>query len=400
MIFDDLIGHAWRAVRAHRQRSALTMLGIVIGIASVILLTSIGEGTRRYILAEFTQFGTNLVSVNPGRVETTGLQASVGGTTHPLTFADTEALRRLRGAEKVVPIAMGTAPVEHAGRTRHVFVYGVTSEAPEAWKMAVRSGRFLEEKDLRYGSPQAVLGPTVKRELFADENPLGQHVRIGGQRFLVIGVMESKGQFLAFDIDDAVYIPVAIAMPLFNRDDLQEIDVLVASVASVDSVVARMRALLIARHRGHEDFTITTQTGMLESLERIIRIVSLAVVGIGAISLLVGAIGILTMMWISVSERTSEIGLAKALGATPGQILSLYLAEATLLSLGGGILGLAAGIGLAQAIRLFVPGLPVQTPLLYAGLALLVCLLVGVASGILPARRAAQLDPVEALAAE
>ena len=400
MIFDDLVGHAWRSVRGQRQRSMLTMLGIVIGIASVVLLTSIGEGARQYILTEFTQFGTNLISINPGRTETTGMSSSIGGTTHPLTLADAETLERLRGVESVVPVTMGTAAVEREGRTRHVFVYGVSSTAPAAWKMAVRSGRFLEPTDWRYGSSHAVLGPTVKRELFEEESPLGRHVRIGGQRFLVVGVMESKGQFLGFDIDDAVYIPVALAQPLFNRDDLQEIDVLVGGSSAVDSVVARIHRSLLARHNGQEDFTITTQTGMLETLDRVVRIVSLAVVGIGAISLLVGAIGILTMMWISVSERTAEIGLVKALGATPVQILSLFLAEATLLSVGGGILGLAIGFGLAQLLRLLVPGLPVQTPLLYAGLALAVSLLVGIASGILPARRAAQLDPVEALGAE
>ena len=208
-----------------------------------MLLTSIGEGARQYILAEFTQFGTNLISINPGRTETTGMSASVGGTTNPLTLADAEALERLRGVETVVPVTMGTAAVEREGRTRHVFVYGVSSTAPAAWKMAVRSGRFLEPTDWRRGSPQAVLGPTVKRELFEEESPLGKHVRIGGQRFLVVGVMESKGQFLGFDIDDAVYIPVALAQPLFNRDDLQEIDVLVANASAIDSVAARIRPL-------------------------------------------------------------------------------------------------------------------------------------------------------------
>jgi putative ABC transport system permease protein len=167
-----------------------------------------------------------------------------------------------------------------------------------------------------------------------------------------------------------------------------------------DSVVARIKAVLTERHGGEEDFTITTQTGMLETLDRIIRIVSLAVAGIGGISLLVGAIGILTMMWISVNERTSEIGLAKAIGATPRQILLLFLGEAVMLAGIGGVLGLLAGIGLANLLTLAVPALHVHTPLLYALLALVISLLVGIASGILPARRAAALDPVEALAAE
>jgi putative ABC transport system permease protein len=399
MIFEDVLRHAWRAIRGHRQRSILTMLGILIGIASVILLTSIGEGTRVYILSEFTQFGTNLVSINPGRTETSGVP-SMFGTTNPLTIGDSEALVRIPGVRAVVPVTMGAAEVEYQGRSRNVVVYGATSGAPEVWRMGVRIGRFLPDVDPRHGAPLAVLGPKVKQELFGDAGALGEHVRIAGQRFSVVGVMESKGQFLGWDLDDAAYVPVSLAMPLFNRDDLQEIDVLVSNASVVDSVVADLKRVLIERHDGAEDFTVTTQTGMLESLDRIIRIVSLAVAGIGGISLLVGAIGILTMMWISVNERTSEIGLAKALGATPRQILSLYLAEAALLSTTGGALGLVVGMGIGGLIRVAVPGFPVQTPIEFIVLALLVSVGVGLVSGILPARRAARLDPVLALAAE
>ena len=400
MIFEDVMGHAYRSVRGHRQRSALTMLGIAIGIASVILLTSLGEGTRIFILTQFTQFGTNLVGINPGKVETSGIPGAIGGTIHPLTLGDTGALARVPGVEKTVPVTMGTAPVTYAGKERSTFIYGVTSDGPSVWRMGVRVGRFLPEGDPRYGSAMAVLGPTLKRELFGDQNALGEHVRIAGERFLVIGVMESKGQFLGFDIDDAAYIPVSVAMPLFNRDDLQEIDLSVSNFSVLDSVVTRIKHTLTARHGGDEDFTITTQTGMLETLGRIIMIVSLAVGGIGAISLLVGAIGILTMMWISVNERTAEIGLSKALGASPRQILWLFLTEAVMLSSLGGMVGLIAGIGLSRLVHLFIPALPVRTPLMYVFLAMAVSFSVGLASGILPARRAAALDPVQALGAE
>lgn len=396
----DVLRLAGGSVSAHRQRSLLTMLGILIGIASVILLTSIGEGVRLYTLSSFTQFGTTLVAVNPGHVETSGVPGALGGTVNPLTLDDAEALTRLPGARRVVPVTMGSAEVEHGGRSRAVVVYGTTSDGPEVWQMQVRVGRFLPESDPRRGAPVAVLGPKLKREIFGTENALGEHVRIAGQRFLVVGVMESKGQFLGFDIDDSAYIPVARAMPLFNRDDLQEIDVEVSNASRIDPLAEDMRRLLIERHDGEEDFTITTQTGMLETLDRIIRMVSFAVAGIGGISLLVGAIGILTMMWISVNERTAEIGLAKALGATPRQILALYLAEAAVLSTGGGVLGLAAGLGLAGVLRLAVPGLPVRTPFEYVVLALAISLAVGLASGILPARRASRMDPVVALAAE
>jgi putative ABC transport system permease protein len=324
----------------------------------------------------------------------------LGGTVNKLTIEDMLALERIRGVEEVVPVVMGTAPVEFGRKERNVFVYGVTANAPKAWQFDVRVGRFLPEVDLRYGSPLAVLGPTLKRELFGEANALGEHVRISGQRFLVVGIMEPKGQFLGLDIDDAAYIPVALAQPMFNRDDLQEIDILVTNASVMDSVAAQTERVLRERHHGELDFTITTQTGMLETLDRVIRIVSGAIVGIGAISLLVGAIGILTMMWISVNERTSEIGLAKAIGATPRQILWLYLSEAALISVSGGILGLVVGVGLAQLIRAAVPALPVQTPILYVVLAMAVSLAVGLTSGFLPARRAAAMDPVEALAAE
>lgn len=396
----DIMRHAMRAILDHRQRSLLTMLGIMIGVASVILLTSIGEGARVYILAEFTQFGTNLIAINPGHVETSGMPGAIGGSLHPLTLADNEALRRVRGVTEAVPVVMGTAAVEYGTRERNVFVYGVTAEAPPVWSMGIRVGRFLPPGDPRHGAPLVVLGPTLKRELFGEANALGEHVRVGGQRFLVIGVMESKGQFLGFDIDDAAYIPIALAMPLFNQADLIEIDLSISNASVVDAVVERVRTLLMDRHGGEEDFTITTQTGMLETLDRIIRIISMAVAGIGSISLLVGVIGILTMMWISVNERTEEIGLIKALGAEPQQILWLFLGEAAMLATLGGLMGLLAGIGIAQALHLALPGFPVHTPVEYIFLALVVSLGAGLLSGILPARRAARLDPVEALAAE
>ncbi len=265
---------------------------------------------------------------------------------------------------------------------------------------ADRGGRFLPEMDADQSAAIAVLGPKLKRELFGDENCLGRHVRVSGQRFLVMSLMEPKGQFLGFDIDDSVYIPVASASQLFNRDGLQQIDILIANASMIEPVVERVRKALVDRHNQEEDFTITTQTGMLETLDRVIRIVSMAVGGIGAISLLVGSIGILTMMWISVNERTSEIGLARAIGATSGQILTLFLTEAALLSTVGGILGVSAGLGAARLLQLFVPGLPVKTPVGYVVLALSVSVVVGVVSGLVPARRASMLDPVTALSAE
>lgn len=396
----DLFVLAWGAIAAHRLRSALTMLGIVIGITSVILLTSLGEGTRRYVLAEFTQFGTNIMAINPGKITTTGLPGALGGTIRKLTIEDAEAVRRVPGVDEVVPLTFGMARVEANERGRSVFVYGVTSHMPDVLKFGIRQGRFLPDADPRLAAPIVVLGPRLKREIFGEANALGEHVRIGGRRFLVIGVMAPKGQILGIDIDDTAYIPVASAQSLFHRAELWEIDVLFSPMVPVEDVRAGVRRVLMARHDGEEDFTITTQTEMLDTLGRVLGIIGAVVGGIGAISLVVGAIGILTMMWISVGERTSEIGVARAVGATPAQIQTLFLLEAALLSVAGGAAGLVAGLTIAALVRGILPGLPFYTPMPYAAAALGVSLVVGLASGVLPARRAAALDPVEALRAE
>lgn len=396
----ELLAFSGRAIVARRLRSALTVLGIVIGIASVILLTSLGEGTKRYILAEFSQFGTNLIAVHKGHTATGGIPGAIGGTTRRLTIEDAEALRRVGGVEKIVPVTFGSARVSAGERGRNVIVYGVTAEVPDVWKFRVRQGRFLPPGDPRRASPLTVLGPKLARELFGEANPLGEHVRIGGERFLVVGVMEPKGQFLGFDMDDTAYVAVASAQDLFHRDELTEVDVLFSRDSSAARVKDGLRRALMERHGGDEDFTVTTQTEMLDVLGRVLSVVSLAVGGIAAISLLVGAIGILTMMWISVGERTSEIGLVRALGATRRQVLSVFLAEAAMLSLAGGAIGVAAGVGLGGLLRLAAPGLPLHTTPAFVAAALAMSLAVGLSSGVLPARRAAELDPLEALRTE
>jgi len=396
----ELVQLAWNAVRAHRLRSALSMLGIAIGIAAVILLTSIGEGTRRYLLAQFTQFGTNILGIHAGKSETLGLPGVLGGTTRKLTIDDAEAVTRIPGVESVVPVVIATARVEARGRGRAVYVYGVTPEIPRVWQFRVRAGGFWPAGDPRRGGAVVVLGPTLKRELFGDANALGRIVRVAGTRVRVVGVMEPKGRFLGFDIDDTVYLPIATAMQVFNLDEVTEIDVLYRSAADVDRVVAAVRRLLTARHRGNEDFTIVTQQQMLEVFGNVMAVITMSVGAIAGISLLVGAIGILTMMWIAVGERTSEIGVLRALGATRRQVRILFLGEAATLATAGGLVGLGAGLGLCALLRAAVPGLPVSTPLVFVVAAVAVSLATGVLSGVLPAQRAAQLDPIEALRAE
>lgn len=399
MEWRDLVALAGGALRGQRLRTALSMLGIGIGICAVILLTSIGEGTRQYVLEQFTQFGTNILAINPGKQETIGIPGVLGGSTRKLTIDDAEALARVPGVERVAPFVMGSASVEADGRSRSVYVYGATAAFSDVLQFGARRGRFLPPGDPRRGAPVAVLGPKLERELFAERDALGELVRIGGRRFRVIGVMESKGQILGFDIDDAAYIPLSQGMSLFNLDELFEID-LVFSHARLESQVAEsVRRTLIDRH-GREDFTITTQSQMLAVFDNVMDVVTVGVGAIAGISLLVGSIGILTIMWIAVGERTSEIGLLRAMGATRRQVQTLFMVESAALAAVGGAAGVAVGLGLAALLREVVPGLPVRTPAEYVLAALAVSLATGIASGVLPARRAASLDPVDALRAE
>lgn len=372
------------------------MLGISVGITAVVLLTSIGEGLYQFVLSEFSQFGTNLIAVNPGKVSTHGMSMGAFGSVRPLTIEDAEALKKLSSAESVVPVVQGNAEVEGNGRTRRTTVFGVGSDFLITFSAKINGGRFLPEEDPTAPRAFVVLGAKVKTELFGNLNPLGQRMRIGGDRYRIIGFLESKGQILGFDLDDTVYIPTARSLELFNREGVMEIDVTYKEGANTDKVVAGIKRILEARH-GKEDFTITTQEQMLDVLGSILNVLTFAVGAIGSISLLVGGIGIITIMTISVNERTTEIGLLRALGAKQSQILSLFLGEAIVLSAIGGASGLLLGIGIAQLLHFALPALPVHTPWSFVLLAEGLAIIIGLIAGVLPARRAARLDPVEAL---
>jgi putative ABC transport system permease protein len=385
MHIQDFIQLTTNAVRSQRMRSFLTALGIAVGIGSVVLLTSLGEGLHRFMLAEFTQFGTNLIGVNPGRVTTHGVSGALISNVRPLSIEDGQALKKIPQVVDVVAVVQGNAAVKVGKKQRRTTVYGIDPAAPEVFKLQMATGTFLPDDPPRAARSFAVLGSKVKDELFGT-----------GQ---VIGSMESKGQMLGFDLDDAVWIPTAKALAMFNRESLMEIDVLYKEGSSAEDVSDQIKKILIARH-GTEDFTITTQEKMLEVLGKILNILTLAVGGLGGISLLVGGVGILTIMTIAVNERTNEIGLLRALGSEKNQILGIFLGEAVILASMGGLAGLVLGVGGAWLLGFLVPALPTHISWTYIIAAELLAAGIGLLAGVLPARRAAALKPVDALRSE
>ena len=395
----DLGDHALGAVRAHRQRSLLTVLGIAVGIATVVLLTALGEGVRQFVLGEFTQFGTNLLGVFPGKNSTFGGSPGTISTTRPLSLADATAIEQLPLVLGVVPTIQGNANIRFGERSRRTNIFGVSGQVPRVWSATVAFGQFLPDHDLGDARSVAVLGAKMHRELFRGENPLGARIRIGTDSFRVIGVMEPKGQMLGFDLDDTLFIPVAKAQELFNREGLAEIDVLFRAGEPSTRVAESITRLLKARH-GEEDFSITTQDKMQEVLGSIIGILTAGVAAIGAISLLVGAVGVGTLMTIAVTERTGEIGLLRALGARRADILGSFLIEAALLGCVGGAAGLLLAGSAVALLWVAAPMVPLAIAWPYAGGAFALSILIGLLAGILPAARAARLDPVVALREE
>ncbi len=392
----DLISMTGGAVRGQRMRSLLTGLGIAVGIAAVVLLTAIGEGIQRFVLNEFTQFGTNLLAITPGKTGTMGMSGAVVSNVRPLSLEDADAVRALPKVRAVVPMIQGNAAVEHASRSRRTMVLGVNGEVPQVWQMHAALGRFLPQDPPRRARAYAVLGSKLRDELFGTRTPLGERIRIGGESYRVIGVMASKGQMLGFDLDDTVFIPVARAMAMFDRESLMEIDLLYTPGVRADRIAREVHTVMLRRH-GEEDFTITTQDQMLDVLGSVLDVLTMAVGALGGISLLVGGVGILTIMTIAVKERTAEIGLLRALGARRRQVLSLFLAEAVLLAVLGGVAGLVVGAGGAWLLGWLIPALPTHLAWDFTLLALVVAAAIGTLAGVVPALQAARLDPVTAL---
>lgn len=400
MRIQDVFSFTLRTLAFAKLRTGLMLLAMSIGVASVIVLTALGEGARHFVVDQFSSMGSNLLIVLPGRSETTGgpnPAAFIGETPRDLTLDDAQALRRVPSIKYIAPVVVGATPISYGGLEREVPVFGSTQDMQHVITMKVSQGRFLPKSTRDSATPVCVIGAKVRQELFQSKRAIGEWVRIGDRRFRVIGILASEGQSLGMNMDESVIIPVVSAQILFNSPSLFRILISTDSRESLDRAKQKVREIITQRHQGEEDITVIRQDAILATFDNILKTLTMAVVGIAAISLAVAGILIMNVMLIAVSQRTSEIGLFKAIGASPQLIKYLFLIEAIFLSLLGALLGLFLGYLGTQGISLTFPDIEFIAPWWSQLAAVFVAILTGVLFGIMPASRAAKLDPVEAL---
>ena len=394
----DLIGFASRSLAGARNRTLLMLLAMSIGVASVIVLTALGEGARRYVIGEFAELGTNLLIMMPGRSETTGGAPPLfGETPRDLTLGDALALKRERSIARVAPLTVGNAPVSYGSREREVTIIGATRDFFPIRHLTIGSGRPLPDVDPERAVNVAVLGAGLRDKLFGNKRALGQWIRINDRRYRVIGMISEGGESLGQNLDDMVVIPVAAAQSLFDSPSLFRVLIEARSEDDIERAKKAAREIIRQRHDGEDDVTIISQDALLSTFDNILRALTYTVGGIAGISLAVAGILIMNVMLVAVSQRVAEIGLMKALGAAERQVLGVFLVEAVMLAAAGAVIGLLIAIAGILVLRAYFPAFPIAAPLWAPLAAVAVAVITGLVFGVLPARRAARLDPVRAL---
>ncbi|WMJ07890.1 ABC transporter permease [Nitrosomonas sp. sh817] len=397
MTLTDTLQTSLKTVVNYRVRSLLIILAMALGVAAVVVLTAIGDGARNYVINQFSSIGTNLLVVLPGRAETSGsfLGAVLGQTPRDLTLKDAQLIGRLPQVRRYAPLNVGEAELSAANRLREVTVLGSNANLIPIRHMKLAQGSFMAAGT--ENSAQIVLGAKIAREFFPRTQAIGQRVRLGDSRFLVSGVLAAQGETMGFNTDEIVIIPIDFAQTMFNTTSLFRILIEAKSHSEIEPAKQAILATLKQSHDGEEDTTVITQDAILATFDKILQALTLAVAGIAAISLIVAGILIMNVMLVAVSQRTAEIGLLKAIGATSGDIRRLFFAEAVWLSLTGAVLGFLLGQSGSLLLRLAFPQLPAWAPAWASIAGILVALATGVLASLFPANRAARLDAVKAL---
>jgi putative ABC transport system permease protein len=395
----DVLRFARDAAAGYPLRTSLSVLAMAIGVAAVVVLTALGDGARRYVVNQFSSLGSNLVIVLPGRSATGGFSPANALTTTPrdLTVDDAFALTRLPSVRRVAPLTAGNSEINANGRLREVVVAGTSSTYIDIRSFKMAAGQFLPASDWNRGAPVAVIGSKIQEEIFGGHSAVGELIRLGDRRLRIVGVLKSVGQGLGMNTDEVVFVPVAVAQSLFNTNTLFRVLIEARSRDELEAVKRDVMAALKARHGGEEDITVITQDAVLATFDKLLRALTAAVAGIAAISLAVAGILVMNVMLVAVTQRTAEIGLLKALGARGATVRDAFLAEAAMISLAGALTGYGLGLLGAFILRQMYPVFPAYPPDWAVIAALATALGTGLLFGIMPARRAAQLDPVQAL---
>lgn len=404
MLFSESVQIAITALLSNKLRSILTMLGIIIGVGAVIAMISIGMGVKQNVTNSIASLGSNMLIVSPGSTNRGGVR-SAAGSSQKLKYDDAVAIKnKIKNIDYVSPTVNSSYQIVNGNQNWNTSVYGVTPEYLHIRSLVVQSGSFITQSDLNSRNRVAVIGPTVAANLFDEVNPVGKNIRINNQPYKIIGVLESKGQSsMGQDQDDIVIVPLTTAQErLMGITYVRSINIQVSSADKIEQVQAEVETLLRQRHHirirsgSEDDFTVRNLTSLMETMTSTTTMLTLFLGSIAAISLIVGGIGIMNIMMVSVTERTREIGIRKALGATFQNIMMQFLIESVVIGVIGGLLGIACGVGIALAIA--KSGL-FQTVITAAPIIISFSFSVGIGLffGIYPARKAAKLDPIEAL---
>ena len=402
MLFTELLKMAWRSLAANKLRTFLTMLGVIIGVTSVIALVSVGMGVKKNVIDNISRLGSNMLIIMPGSSNRGGPRGAAGSIT-TLTLDDAESIKdKIKNVSYVSPTVQGSYQIVYGHENWNTSVTGVVPEYVSIQSLTLKSGLFFSEHDVDVRNRVAVIGSTVAANLFESVNPVGKKIRIGNAPYTIIGVLESKGQSSGGqDQDDVVLIPLTTAQErLIGITHVRSINVQVSDADKMDEVQSNIEKLLRQRHRiragAEDDFNVRNLTSLMETMTSTTTMITLLLGAIAGISLIVGGVGIMNITLASVTERTREIGIRKAIGATYNSIMLQFLIESTMISIIGGIIGIVIGVIAAQLISKFgnfttvISGFSIVASFGFA-------LFVGVFFGMLPARKAARLDPIDAL---
>ncbi|MFA6236106.1 MAG: ABC transporter permease [Bacteriovorax sp.] len=399
MIFRKILINSAEAIVENKLRSALTMLGMIIGVMAVILLVSVGTGAKRYITSEFESLGTNVILVQPGKTDKkNSMGPPVSSSKGKLTMGDVEALQKnTTSLAAISGVMFGAGVVKNEFSTNNLNILGCNDEFNRIFNMVISQGNFFSKEDEDSGRRVVILGHTIKQNLFGSGNALGQLVKVNDSEHRVIGIVRPTGDKLGFNVDDMVFIPTKSALRLFNTTNLFGIRASAKSRSSLDVAVKDMTDILKERHNGEEDFTIITQVTMMESMNTILNMLTYALGAIAFISMLVGGIGIMNIMLVSVTERTREIGIRRAVGARRSDILKQFMVEAVTISVSGGLLGILASLLVTNILFIFLPGFDMRPPFWIIPPSFFMSLFTGVAFGVWPAKKAAHIQTIDAL---